>query len=197
MRVAQLGLEGEIAGPVGPHLRRAGFERGHGADHMRQRLPVDRDRLGGVLRRVERVGDHEGDGIADVPHDILGQDRIVRNLDVDVGNHARRRQRPEVGYIGGGQHQPHARQRPHPRQIGNVEARMRVRRAQHHRMQRRVRRDIGDVAPRPAQQRVVLLARERLAESEFHRHSAFVGCLPADCCGRRRAVFSAIQRETT
>ena len=69
-RVAELGLEGEIAGPVGPDLRRAGLERGHGADHVRQRLPVDRDRLGGILRRRERVGDDEGDGIADMAHHI-------------------------------------------------------------------------------------------------------------------------------
>ena len=65
-------------------LRRAGLERGHGADHMRQRLPVDRDRFGGILRRLEAVGDDKGDRIADVPHHIFGQDRIDRDLDVHV-----------------------------------------------------------------------------------------------------------------
>ena len=85
-RIAELGLEGEIARPVGPHLRRARRKRGHGADHMRQRLPIDRDRLGGILRRGEAVGDHEGDGIADVAHHVLGQDRIDRNLDSTPGS---------------------------------------------------------------------------------------------------------------
>ena len=137
-RVAEFGLEGEIARPVAPDLRRAGRERGDGADHVRQRLPVDRDRLGGILRRRQAVGDHEGDGVADVPHHILGKDRIDRNLDVHARQHAGRRQRPEVGHVGGRQHQPHARHRPHAVEIVDAEAGMRVRRAQHDRVQRGV-----------------------------------------------------------
>ena len=168
--VAQLGFEGEIARPVGPHLRRAGRERRHGADHMRQRLPVDRDRFGGVLCRRQAIGDDKGDGVADMAHHVFGQDRIDRNFDVHVRQDARRRQRPEVGHLGAGEHQTHARHGAHAIEIFDAEAGMRVRRAQHHRMQRRGRRDVGHVAAGAAQQRVVFLARERLAEAEFHRH---------------------------
>ena len=85
-------------------------------------------------------------------------------------------------------------------QIGDPEAGMRMRRTHHNRMQRRLRRNVGDVTPRPAQERVVFLACERLAESEFHGHlrpSAFVGRLEGSCCPRRADKCTAIQRVTT
>ncbi len=126
---------------------------------------------------VERVGDHEGDGIADVAHHILGKDRIDRNLDVHARQHAGRRQRSECGYVGAGQHQPHARHGAHAVELVDAETGMRVRRAQHHRVQRGLRRDVGHVTAGAAQQRIVLLARERLTESEFHCH-CLAGC---DC----------------
>ena len=190
--IAGRSLESEIAGAVGPDLRRAGCERGHGADHMRQRLPVDRDRLGGILGRGETIGDHEGDGVADMAHHVLGKDRIDRDLDVHVRQHAGRRQRPQFGNVGGNQHQPHARHRPHAVEIVETKTRMRVRRAQHHRVQRGFRRDVGYVTARAAQQDIILLARQRLPEPEFHRH-----CLAGSDCARRRAKCNAIQRETT
>ncbi len=137
VRIAQLSLEGEIVRPVGPHTRRTWRERGHGADHMRQRLPVDRDRLSGVLRRGEAIGDHEGDGVADMAHHVLGQDRIDWNFDVHARQHAGRRQGPEIGHFGGGEHQAHARHRTHAIELVDAEAGMRMRRAQHHRVQRR------------------------------------------------------------
>ena len=191
-RVAQLGLEGEIAWPVGPHLRRTPGERGHGADHMRQRLPVDRDCLGGVFRRGEAVGDHEGDGVADVPHHVLGKDRIDRDLNLGSGDHPGRRQRSEFRHVRSSEHQPQARHSARAVEIVDGEAGMRMRRAQHHRVQRGRGRKICHVTPGAAQQRVVLLARECLPESEFHRHRS-----AGRACCRRRAKRSANQRETT
>ena len=194
--VADRCLEGQIAGLVGPDLRRAGFERGNGADHMRQRLPVDGDGFGSVFGGIERVADDEGDGIADMTHGIGRQDRIMRHLDRDVRQYARRWQRTEMGNIGGGEHQPHALHGADAVEIGDRELGMGVRRAQHDGVQRLVGCDIGNVASGAAQQRVVFLAREGLAEAEFHGgHSiglpAGCGCLPA------RLVRNAIQRDTT
>ncbi len=123
-----------------------------------------------------------------------------RDLDLDVGQHARRRQGPKVRDIGRGQHQADARHRPHAAEIGDPETGVGVRRTHHDRMQRRSRRNVSDVAPCAAQERVVFLARERLAESEFHGHlrpSAFVGRLEGSCCPRRDAKCTAIQRVTT
>ena len=121
-RVARFGFEGEIAGPVGPYLRRAACERGHGADDMRQRLPIDRDGFGGVFGGGNRIGNHEGDGVADVAHLVAGQDRIIRDRNIDIGNGAEARQGLQLGDIGRGQHQAHTRHRPHPVEIDNVES---------------------------------------------------------------------------
>ena len=37
-------------------------------DHRRQRLVVDLDQLGGVARLRQRLGDDEGDAVADEAH---------------------------------------------------------------------------------------------------------------------------------
>ena len=69
----------------------------------------------------------------------------------------------------------HARHAPAPCAVGDAEARMRMRRAQHHGVQRAVRHIIGDIAAAAANEGVVFLARDRFAEAEFHRLAS--GCL--------------------
>jgi hypothetical protein len=86
----------------------------------------------------------------------------------------------------------------HPVEIGNTEAGMGVRRAQHDRVQRCGRRDIGNVTPGTAQQRIVLFARERLAEAEFHCWHLFYFLAGFGFgCARPWLARKAIQRETT
>ena len=60
-------LSGHSSHTAGAPGATASSERHHG----RQRLVVDLDRLGGVLRLVERVGDHERHRIADVAHALV------------------------------------------------------------------------------------------------------------------------------
>ena len=43
-----------------------------------QRLVIDLDQLGGVERLVQRLGDDEGDVVADPAHAVLHQRRIAR-----------------------------------------------------------------------------------------------------------------------
>ena len=76
--VADRYVEQHIAGMVGPDLRRAFLHRIDDADHRRQRRPVDLDRLERVTRVIDRIRDHEGDGIADMAHLAVGEDRIRR-----------------------------------------------------------------------------------------------------------------------
>ncbi len=47
---------------------------------------------------------------------------------------------------------------------------MRVRRTQDYGVQRGLGRNIRNIPPGPAQERIIFLAREWLAESELHRH---------------------------
>ncbi len=76
--VADRHVEQHVAGMIGPDLRRAVLDGVGETDHGRQRRPVDVDRLDRVAGLVDGVGDHEGDGVADVADLILGQDRIGR-----------------------------------------------------------------------------------------------------------------------
>ena len=139
-RVADCGLEGEIARPVGPDARRARLRarprrRSHAAAAAsRPRSPRRRPSPAPAYRRPRRRS-----ASPTWRTSSRGQDRIERNRDVHVGQHAGRRQRPELGNLGGGEHQAHARHRAHAVEIADAEAGMRVRRAQHHRVQRRRR----------------------------------------------------------
>ena len=71
-------IDGEIAGDFRPDLRRAGSERGAGVDHGRQRLILDRDQFGGVLGGGSGLGDHHGDGFADMHRPLAGERGPVR-----------------------------------------------------------------------------------------------------------------------
>ncbi len=140
--VADRDVEQHIAGLVGPDLRRPLLDGIGKAHHRRQRRPVHLDRLDGVARVVDGVGDHEGDGIADMTHLVLRQDRIGRageGIDLEI---EQARQVAELLDVLGGQDQRHARQSAGLGRIDGVSG-MRVRRAQHQGMQRRMRRDVG------------------------------------------------------
>ncbi len=69
--VADRHVEQHVAGMIGPDLRRALF-------HRRQRRPVDLDRLNRIAGLIDGFRDNEGDGIADMAHHTVGQDRIGR-----------------------------------------------------------------------------------------------------------------------
>src|SRR5262249_39962707 len=170
LRVASLGFEGEISRPIVPYLRGAGLERGDGTDDMRQCLPVNLQCLCGVLCRIDAVSHHEGDRIADMPHDILRQDWIVRHLDIDVRYNARCRQGAERGDVGSGQNQTDARHFTNMLKIDDAKSRVRMRRAHHHGMKWPFRTNIGNVTSCPAQERIIFLALEWLAEAELHGH---------------------------
>ena len=76
--VADRHVEQHVAGLVGPDLRRARLDGVDEADHGRQRRPFDLDRLDRVAGLVDGIGDHEGDGVADMAHLVLGEDRVWR-----------------------------------------------------------------------------------------------------------------------
>jgi hypothetical protein len=99
-RFAERHLEGGITGPLRPYLWRAGLEGIERADHVGQRLPIDRDRLGGVLRLLDGVGDDEGDGVADVTNHVKREHRIKRGVDLDASGMATQGSGPSVAISG-------------------------------------------------------------------------------------------------
>ncbi len=120
--VAERHLEGDIAGVARPHRRRAGLERIERADHVGQRLPIDRDRLGGVLGLLDGIGDDEGDGVADMADHVARQHRIGRRVDLDAFGDGDAGQRAERGDIRRGKHEVDAGQPARHRDIGDGES---------------------------------------------------------------------------
>ena len=81
---------------LGPDLRRTLLYGIGDADRRRQRRPVDLDRLDRIAGLVDRVGDDEGNGIADMAHLAVGKDRIGRAgewIDLEI-EQARQRRDP-------------------------------------------------------------------------------------------------------
>ena len=62
------GASGQTCGAPGAH----GLAQ---VDRRRALLVVDRDELGAVLRGGQRLGDHDRDRLADVPHGLAGERR--------------------------------------------------------------------------------------------------------------------------
>ena len=99
-----------LPGMVRPDLRRALLDRIGNADHGRQRRPVDLDGLDRIAGLIDGVGDHEGNGIADMAHHAVGEDRIGRageRIDFQV---EQARQTAEILDVVGGQDRADARQ---------------------------------------------------------------------------------------
>ena len=78
--VAELPVAAQVVGHVVEEKRRVGLDGVEHADHRRQHLVVDHHRLGAALRLLQRLGDHEGDRVADVAHLALRQRRMRRLL---------------------------------------------------------------------------------------------------------------------
>ena len=72
-------VDGEIAGSFRPHLRRAGRERRARIHDRRQRLIIDGDQLGGILRGGRALGDDHRHGLADMGYPFGGERRAVRH----------------------------------------------------------------------------------------------------------------------
>ncbi len=176
--VAERNVEQHIAGMIGPDLRRALLHRIGDADHRRQRRPFDLDRLDRVAGLIDGLRDHEGHGIADMAHHAVGEDRIGRageRIDFQI---EQARQTAEIPDVLGRQ------DRSHPRQAagaGGIEGEFRVgvRRAQHQRVHRGLRRVVIGVAALAANQRIVFLAEDALTDAEFDGSHLISDCLVA------------------
>ena len=161
-----------IAGAILPHRRRAGLHRVLGADHGRQRLVIDRDELGRVLRLGQCLGDDEGDAFADIAHAPLRQRRLradeAGRAVAAFSRHARALPSQRLHrLVLARQHQKHARRRLGRRRVDRADAGVRMGRAQHHgaRLARKIH--VLDIAAFAAQQIGVFLARYRLTHSEL------------------------------
>jgi len=78
--IAEAVEAGAIAGRALPDERRAGGQCIVDLGDGRQRIVLDLYELGGVLRLLARLGDHRGDRLADIAHDLVGERAARRHL---------------------------------------------------------------------------------------------------------------------
>ena len=99
---------------VVPHLGRAVLGGVLEVDHRRQRLVVDLDQLGGVARLRQRLGDDEGDAVADEAHLVGDEQRLEGAVALGRAEILRHQVRGEAAElfgrrVGAGEHAQHAR----------------------------------------------------------------------------------------
>ena len=143
-----------------------------GPDHGRQRIDIDLDRLGGVLRLQQRLRDHKRDGIADEAHLVGRQRRSRRPLHgraVAVVERDDAFERAIGGEIGAGIDAEHARHAARRGGIDALDHAMGNAAADHDRIDFAGKLDVVGVAALPTHQDRVLGPRYRLADTEFHQ----------------------------
>jgi hypothetical protein len=164
--VADRHIEQHVAGMIGPDLRRVLFDGVGEADDGRQRRPVDLDRLDGITGLIHGFRDDKGNGVANMAHLAVGEDRIGRageGIDFEIEQAGKTAEIPDVL---GRQDHPYAGQPPGAVGIDG-EFRVRMRRAQHQCVHRGLRGVVVSIAALAANERIVFLAQDALTDAEF------------------------------
>ena len=123
----------------------------------------DLDQLGGVLGDIGIVGEHDGDRLADIAHDAVGQDRLLVGLERLQPGEAERNAR-DVRDVLVRPHRMHAGQGERGGGIDTLDLAMRDRRAHHAHDPLAGEVDVGGEAAAAGQQRPVFQARQRAAD---------------------------------
>ena len=84
--VAHDPAEGDIVFHIGMQLGSAGFGGALRVNHGRQFFVIDLHGVGGVLRLIAAVGQHNRHAITDITHNIARQGGVLRLLQVAVGD---------------------------------------------------------------------------------------------------------------
>ena len=174
-RIALLETERQVSRRDVPQLRRGVVQRARAIDDGRQRVVLDRQRLGRLHRLVAGLGDDERDRVADMPDPADRQRRARRDDHRRQCRHLRcTGQRPEVADVVRGEHAQHAADRAGRVGIDMPDQRMRVRRSNDMRPCLAWQVDVFDEASLAGQEAMVLEARRGLADEH---HADWSPCL--------------------
>ena len=170
--VAGLVEIGLVVRAIVVELRRAGLERLARRHHRGARRVVDLDALGGVAGKLQRVGDHDRDRIADMQHAVDRDRRPVRQVHraavaLLVGRHRRHRAEAVGVVVLAGQHRMHARHLQRGARVDALDVGMGVRRAHDRGVELIGKLEVVVVAPASHQQARVLAPPHRLTDREF------------------------------
>ena len=156
-------VDRDVAWGLRPHLRRALLDGLAQIDGRRALLVLDRDQFCAVLCGRERLADHDGDRLADVPHGLARQRRTERQDELRAAAAGDRRVLGDIAelgvlHVGGGQHRQHTRHRFRGGCIDRLDIREGVGRADEIGMDLTGHGHVGGEASKPAHQRVVFQA---------------------------------------
>ena len=169
------------------HQRAAGPVRLLAVEHERQRLVLDRDRLGGVLGERPAVRHHRGDPFARIARDV-DRERPARHVRRVEPGHQRQRRGGELLPV---EHVVHARHLQRRALVDRHDARRRPRAAHQRDMARAGQRDVGREAALAGDEAAVLahaaVGRD-VAEAVRCAHGFMLGGRLAP---RRRSAASA------
>ena len=171
--VAEHQAEGVVAGRiVVPHLGRVGLGGVLDIDHSRQRLVVDLDQFRGVAGLRQRLGDDEGDAVADVADAVVDDERLEGAVALGRAEILRHQMRGECAdllgdHVGAGQHQQHAGRGLGLGDVDLLDLGVGVRRQHVAGVQHAGQHDVVDIAALPCQEALVLDPAHRLPDSEF------------------------------
>ena len=154
--LAAVELERDIVAGLRPDRGGARQNRIRDRDHRLQRLVIDDDGFGSVAGAFGAFRDHECDGLADIANDVARQRMTGRDHERrghrDTGHRAGQGTDIVGSQLKPGEHGRNAGHLTRRIDVDRDKARVRMRRAHHHAMQRVGCREIGDVAPAPPQE---------------------------------------------
>ena len=159
---------------VRPHRGRVRGQRCLGRRNRRQGLVFDREQLGGILCLVKRFCDDEGHRVADIPDELLRQDRLWADESRPARPSSARHQRaqcaePALPQLITGQDREHTGRPPRRYGIECRDAGMRMRRS-HDVATRFVRSpDVVDIPPLAPEKAEILLPPHRHSD-RLHTH---------------------------
>ena len=184
--VTQLPVAADVVRHVVEQLRRAGPDGFEHADHRRQDLVIDRQQFGRRIGLFRRLGDDDGDHVADEADLALRQHRERRLLHrhaIGIGDAPAARQRAQaVGLdVLAGQDGDHAGRCQRRTLVDAAQHGMAVRRTHEHARGHARPLDVGDVIAAAGQEALVFLALRCGTDPDHitHGHSPLPAFLPA------------------
>ncbi len=176
-RVAEEGVDENVALDLVPDRGRARRHRLLGVEDRGQHLVGDLDRLGGIERGVDALGHDHGDRFSDMAHLVGGEKKmrpdeqrsLARGGELHVVTRLGQRvvgdrAEPVRGGVGAGEDAEHARHGFGARGIDRDDARVRVGRADHRRAGLSVEMEVVAEAAAPGDEPRILRAHARLAD---------------------------------
>lgn len=125
--ITERNLKGDVAAKLGPDHRLLFYDGCRCPNHVRQRIPIDLNRLDRIAGMLNRIRHYKSDGIADVTHMFDGEDWVRRHHYPHARQFRLARQVTEARNVGPAEHQRNSGRGARPAHVAHAKSRMRMR----------------------------------------------------------------------